>query len=87
MNTFIRIFIRNTPVLKSVTGGWRVFLDTVFKKCFKLSICLFDHTRDMFMDTFIIQEKTKVIYFIYMQPRKNEIHICSNKHETGLIDV
>ena len=49
--------------------------------CFKLPICLFGHTRD----TSVNLEKSKVIDFINMQPRKNKILICSNKHEKGLV--
>ena len=51
LNTFIRIFFINTPVLalKSVKrggGGGRVFWNAVLWLCFKLPICLFGHTRD-----------------------------------------
>ena len=35
----------------------------------------------------VILENAKVIYFIYMQPQNNEIHICSNKHEIGLVEI
>ena len=52
LNTFIRIFTRNTPVLalkisKKGGGGGRVFWNVVLWLCFKLAICLFGHTRDM----------------------------------------
>ena len=57
------------------------FLKFVFHNSSRtLPICLFVHTRD----TSVFEEKAKVIYSIYMQPR-NEIQICSNKHETGLV--
>ena len=51
VNTFIRIFIRNTPVLalKISKGGGRVFWDAVLWLCCKLPICLFGHTRDTFV--------------------------------------
>ena len=48
--------------------------------CFKLSSCLFDNNRDMSL----MQEKTTLVCFIYMQ---SQIQICSNKHETGLVTV
>ena len=32
-----------------------------------------------------MHEKAKFVCFIYMKPQKNEIQICSNKHETGLV--
>ena len=32
-----------------------------------------------------MHEKAKSVRFIYMQPQKNEIQICSNKDETGLV--
>ena len=49
LNTFIRIFTRNAPVLAhkiSKRGGGRDFWDAVLWLCFKLLICLFGHTRD-----------------------------------------
>ena len=33
-----------------------------------------------------MHEKAKFVCFIYMQPQRSEIQICSNKHETGLVD-
>ena len=32
-----------------------------------------------------MHEKSQLVCFIYMQPQKSEIQICSNKHETGLV--
>ena len=43
-----------------------MFWGAVLCLCFKLPICLFGHSGD----TSVIYEKAKVIYFIYMQPRK-----------------
>ena len=43
-------------------GGRRVFWEAVLWLSFNLPICLFGHTRGMP----VIQEKSKVIYFIYM---------------------
>ena len=47
-NTFIRIFIRNTPILalKISKRGGRVLSDAVSCLWFELPICLFGHTRD-----------------------------------------
>ena len=33
----------------------------------------------------LFMKKTKFDCFIHMQPQKSEIHICSNKHEAGLL--
>ena len=51
--------------------------------CFKLPSCLLGFTRD----TSVMHEKAKFVCFISMQPKKSEIQICSNKHETGLVFV
>ena len=34
-----------------------------------------------------MHEKANLVCFIYMQPQKNEIQICSNEHETGLVEI
>ena len=48
--------------------------------CFKLPFCLFGNTKD----TSVMHEKANV-FVLYMQPQKNEIQICSNKHEICLV--
>ena len=81
LNTFNRIFISNTPVLalKISNRGMGLYFWT---PCyghglyFKLPICLIGYTRH----TYVIYERAKVIYFIYIQPRK-----AKYKHETGLL--
>ena len=49
--------------------------------CFKLPICLFGLTKD----TFVFLRESKRYLFYLHATSKNEIHICSNKHETGLV--
>ena len=53
-----------------------MFLATVLWLWFKLHLCLFDHTRD-----------TSVIYkkVTFVAIATSEIHICTNKHETGIV--
>ena len=51
--------------------------------CFKLPSCLFGNTRD----TSVMHEKPNFVCFNYMQPQKNKIQICSNKHATSLVQV
>ena len=83
MNTFIRIFIRNTPVLALKIGkrGVGVYFGT---PCYGYALnCLFVYlvihgTRPLF------KRKQKLFIFLHATS-KNEIHICSNKHETGLV--
>ena len=48
--------------------------------CFKLPFCLFGYTSA----TFSIYEKTKLGCLSICNTAESEIHICSNKHETGL---
>ena len=49
--------------------------------CFKLSSCLVANTSD----TSVMYEKAKFVCLHLMRPQKNEIRICSNKHETCLV--
>ena len=48
--------------------------------CFKLQPCLVGNTRD----TSAMYEKAKFVC-LYLMQQKNEIQICSNKHETCLV--
>ena len=58
-----------------------MFRATVLLLCYKLSSCLFGNIRD----TSVMHEKAKMCLFYLYATAKNEIQICSNKHETGLV--
>ena len=49
--------------------------------CFKLPSCLFGNTGNMS----VMHKKAKIGLFYLYKTAKNEIQICSNKHETGLV--
>ena len=58
---------------------------TLLWLCFKLSSCLFGNTRD----TSLMHEKAKCVCYVFCvcyATEKGEIQICSNKHETGLVE-
>ena len=62
----------------------RAFWDAVLRLCFKLPIFYLAilETRPLF------KRKQKLYIYIYIflhATSKNEIYICSNKHETGLV--
>ena len=74
LNTFIRIFIRNTPVLalKISKRGWaRVFWATVLWLCFKFPVCLFCHTRD----TSVFKWKQKLFILFKCNLDKRNSHL------------
>ena len=68
-------------LLKSFRVDRACILDAVLWLFFKLQVCLYVHTRYQS----VIYEKAKCVCFIFMQPQKEKNHICSNKHETGLV--
>ena len=56
----------------------RVFWDAVLWLCFRLSIWSYKgHVRYL--------RESKSYLFYSHATSKNKIHICSNKHETGLV--
>ena len=74
--------IVSIPDLCTLTYFNHLFQAAVLWLCFKLPFYLFGHTRD----TSDIHEKAKCVCFICIYvTTKSEIHICSNKHETGLV--
>ena len=83
MNTFIRIFIRNTPVLalKISKKGVGVYFGT---PCYGYALnCLFVYFFNKGHACYLRESKS---YLFYLHAAsKNEIQICSNKHETGLV--
>ena len=50
--------------------------------CFRLPICLFGHQGHV---RYLQESKGYLFYF--HATSKNEIHICSNKHETDLVQL
>ena len=48
--------------------------------CFKLSVCHFGHNRN----TSVKRESKSYVFYSHVTSN-NDIHICSNKHETGLV--
>ena len=64
----------------SKEGGGYVFCDAVLWLCFKL---LFFYLVIPGTRPFLRGNKSKLFYL--HATSKNEIHICSNKHETGLV--
>ena len=74
--------MKDIPILalKSFKGEG-VFRIALLWQCFELPFCLFGFTRN----TSVIYEKAKSLLFYLYATAKLEIHICSNKHETGLL--
>ena len=64
----------------SKEGGGYVFCDAVLWLCFKLLFSIWSYQGHVH---FLRGNKSKLFYL--HATSKNEIHICSNKHETGLV--
>ena len=83
LNTFIRIFIRNTPVLALRISKWGVGV-YFGRPCYGYALnCLFVYLVIQGTCPFLREIKS-YLFYLYVTS-KNEIHICSNKHETGLV--